>query len=294
MTGLVDCRPSDRLARALLLVKQLPPLSPMVRHLLATLYSSNDETSLSQVALWIEKDTLTSGKILALANSAYYGRREPILSIRHAVSRLGLNAIRNLVVSMSLSGYWNRIPMPADWSSSRFNAHSLGTAVLSERIASVLSPENAQLAFLAGLFHDVGQVIIAVFLRDSSDGRKRLSLAEHQELEKLELELVGFTHAELSARVVRSWNLPAAIENAVRFHEAILDASGSNSSDEVPLSQIVQAADCCVDCEGLSISGLPSPGKNRVLALNRLGPGIKDAALFRQFRSELDILLSVL
>ena len=294
MASLIDCRRNDQLARALIIVGDLPPLSPMVRHLLATLYSSSDETSLSQVALWIEKDTLTSGRTLALANSAYYARREPILSIRQAVSRLGMNAIRNLVVSMSMSRYWNRIPTPADWSTSRFNAHSIGTAVLSERIASVLSPANTEVAFLAGLFHDIGHVIIAILLRDNMDGRKRLSSAEHAGLQDLELELVGFTHPELSARIVRSWNLPASIEEAVRHHETIIESSRPNSLDEVPLCQIVQAADCCVDCEGLSIDGLPKRDKSRVLVLNQLGAGLKDSTIFHQFRSELDTLLNVL
>ena len=98
---MTSVRHPDRLVLALKLVADLPPLSPMVRHLLATLYSPTDDISLSQVAVWIEKDTLTAGRILALADSAYYARAEPIVSIHHAVYRLGLNANRNLVASMS-------------------------------------------------------------------------------------------------------------------------------------------------------------------------------------------------
>jgi hypothetical protein len=61
---MTSVRQPDRLVQSLKLVADLPPLSPMVRHLLATLYSQTDDIPLSQVALWIEKDTLTAGRIL--------------------------------------------------------------------------------------------------------------------------------------------------------------------------------------------------------------------------------------
>jgi putative nucleotidyltransferase with HDIG domain len=292
MTRLIDYRANDRLARALTLIKDLPPLSPMVRHLLATLYTSGEDTSLSQIAVWIEKDALTAGKVLALANSAYYGRTEPVLTIRSAISRLGLDAIRKLVLSMPMGGYWNRIPTPPEWSSSRFNAHSIGVAVLSEMIAAALSPANVQSAFLAGLFHDIGHIVIALVLRDNPDALKHLGVLEHAQLEELEVELVGFSHAELSATVVRSWNLPVSIENAVRFHEAPVDAERTDSGS-IALSDILYVADCYVDYEGLSIRGARKSNKDHLELIRQLNLGINEI-IFRRFHDELDILLSIL
>jgi len=293
MTRLLDHRDNDRLARTLKVAKNLPPLSPMVRHLLATLYTSGENTSLSQIAIWVEKDALTAGKVLALANSAYYGRTEPVLTIRSAISRLGLDAIRNLVVSMAMGGYWNRIPTPPEWSSSRFNAHSIGTAVLSEMIAGALSPEDVQAAFLAGLFHDIGHVVIALALRDNPDALKRLGVLEHPQLGQLEVELVGFSHAELSAAMVRSWNLPLSIENAVRFHEEPIDADRTDSGS-VALSDILYVADRYVDYEGLTIRGARKPNTDHLELIRQLNLGINDSIIFSRFHDELDILLSIL
>jgi HD-like signal output (HDOD) protein len=288
---MTSVRHPERLVLALKLVADLPPLSPMVRHLLATLYSPTDDISLSQVAVWIEKDTLTAGRILALANSAYYARTEPIVSIHHAVSRLGLNAIRNLVASMSMSRYWNRLPTPAEWSTSRFNAHSIGVAVLSDMIACIISPDKAETAFLAGLFHDVGQVGVAVLLRDDADALKKLSGAKHVHMEQLESELLGFSHSELSAATIRSWNLPAVIENAVRFHAAEIDCDRIKSGD-VALSDIVHLADRYVDYEGLSLSGRKEKGDTLPI-FDQLGL-TTDATIFARFHNELDTLLSVI
>jgi putative nucleotidyltransferase with HDIG domain len=286
---MTSVRHPDRLALALKLIADLPPLSPLVRHLLATLYSQTDDISLSQLAVWIEKDTLTAGRILALANSAYYARAEPIVSIRHAVSRLGLNAIRNLVASMSMSRYWNRIPTPSEWSTSRFNAHSIGVAVLSEMIAATIRADNAQVAFLAGLFHDVGHIGIAVLLREDAYAPKRSALRENVHQEQLELELLGFSHSELSAAIVRSWNLPRVIEQAVQLHEGEIDWDRITHGD-LALSDIVHLADCHVDREGLSISGVPEQNKDELPNLDLLGlPNV-----FTRFHDELDALLSVI
>jgi HD-like signal output (HDOD) protein len=282
----------NRLSQALKLVGELPPLSPMVRHLLATLYAPNDDISLSQVAVWIEKDAITAGRILGLANSVYYGRTAPILSIRHAVTHLGLNAIRKLVASMAMSQYWNRIPTPAEWSTSRFNAHSIAVAVLSDMIAATISPGHGQVAFLAGLFHDIGQVGIAGLLRDDPDGLKKLRVPKHDRLEQAESELLGFCHSELSAAVVRSWNLPVDIEQAVRFHEAEIDSNRIQGED-VALSEIVHVADVYVDYEGLSVSGVPTRKTDQLPILDQLGLA-EETAIFARFHEELETLLSVL
>jgi len=294
MTEVADSRGNERLEQALTLVKGLPPLSPMVRHLLAAASAPDDSTSLTEIAGMIERDPVTAGKVLALANSAFYARSAPILSIRQAVSRLGLNAIRNLVLSVSFSGHWNRIPTPAAWSTSRFNTHSIATAILAETIASALAPEKMELAFLAGLFHDLGRLIVAVLLRDEEETFRRLQQSEHVGLEWAESALLGFSHAELSAAIVASWKLPAPIEMAVRFHESPLDDPDRALSPGVPLCDIVHVADCYTDQQGLSISGSKAPEERTGRALEELGLGIDDADILPQFQDQLEVLMSIL
>ncbi|HUA19817.1 MAG TPA: HDOD domain-containing protein [Bryobacteraceae bacterium] len=294
MPEVADYPGNDRLAQALTLVQGLPPLSPMVRHLLASVSAPDDGASLAEIAGLIEKDPVTAGRVLALANSAFYARAIPVLSVRHAVSQLGLNAIRNLVLSVSLSGFGNRVPTPAAWSTSRFNTHSIATAILSETIASALAPEKMELAFLAGLFHDLGRLIIAVLLRDEGKSFQRLLETEHDGLEQAELDLLGFTHPVLSAAIVASWKLPAAIEMAVRFHENPFDDPDRALSPSVPLCDIVHVADCYADHQGLSISGEKALEEQTARALDELGLGIDDADILPQFQDQLEVLMSIL
>jgi len=286
-------RDSHDLAKAIALANDLPPLSPLARHLLATMSSPGEGPSLSEVASWVEKDTMTSGKVLALANSALYSRLVPTLSIRAAVTRLGINPLRNLIFHDSMTRVWSQLPTPAQWSSIRFNTHSIATAVFSEIIASVLAPERLELAFLAGLFHDTGRLIMTVLLHDELELLEELNRHEHQDLEKMEKELVGFTHSEISAIVARSWNLPASIETAVRYHEDPNTEPGQNESGEIRLSHIVNAADRCVDCQGFSISGAHREEEDKFQALRQLGPDIENS-IFTRFQNELEILLEIL
>ena len=287
-------RDSDQLAKAIALANKLPPLSPMTRHLLATISSPDEGPSLQEVASWIEKDIMTSGKVLALANSALYGRQAPMLSIRGAVMRLGINPLRNLLLHDSMAQAWSQLPTPAQWSSIRFNAHSIATAVFCEIIASALAPEFIELAFLAGLFHDTGRLIIAVMLRDQVATLEELNRHEHQDLEQFESELIGFTHSEVSAIVARFWNLPASIETAVRYHENPNADPAQDNTDRILLSQIVNAADWYVDCQGLSISGAPREEDDKLRMLRQFGFGADDTAVLSRFENELEILLDIL
>jgi putative nucleotidyltransferase with HDIG domain len=294
MTETTTCCASAQWTRALHLVDSLPPLSPLARHLLATITSPTETISLREVAGWIEKDPLTTGKVLSLANTAWYSRGAPILSVRHAVARLGLNPLRNLILSMSMGGFSKRLPTPSRWSATRFNKHCVATAVLSEMIANALAPRSMEVAFLAGLFHDLGRLIIVVLMHDNPEGLDRLIQEEHLRLEEVERELLGFSHSELSAVIVKSWNLPEAVETAVRFHENPEDDPGRNESNPYPLSTLVHAADCFIDCHGFSISDDTVQDEAAHQIFEKLGLATDDSPLTLQFRDELDILLKIL
>ena len=280
------------MARAIRLANDLPPLSAIARRLLTTICSPGAEPSLGEVASWIESDALTSGKVLALANSAFYGRSVPILSVRVAVARLGLNPLRSLILGSSLNRLWSQLPTPRQWSTSRFNAHSIATAVLCEMIASTLTPADSQLAFLAGLLHDTGRLLIAVLVHDNADALARLNVDDHS-LEEAERDLIGFTHPELSAALVRSWSLPVAIENAIRYHEHPDNDPGRNVTEgDLLLSDIVHVADYFADCHGFSISGLARQNVEHVSAFSRLD--VDETTIAGDLRDELDVLLSLL
>jgi hypothetical protein len=147
---------------------------------------------------------------------------------------------------------------------------------------------------LAGLFHDTGRLIIAVLLHDNVEALAELNRHEHVDLEAVEKELVGFTHSEVSAIVAKSWNLPASIETAVRFHENPSADPAVGEDDKILLSHIVNAADWYVDCQGFSISGARREDEDKLKLLHQFGLGVDDTTVFSRFENELEILLDIL
>ena len=249
--------------KALRALGSLPPFSPVLNRLLASLAS--EDVSFTKLADLMEKDTVVSGNVLHLVNSAMFARRGTVNSVRHALSLLGVNKLRNAVLGMSISRMWNATRTPPHWSMANFNMHSVATAQLADMLAQKIPVVYPEGAFVAGLLHDVGLLLIAVGLPVESAKTFEASQNQGCSLADAERELLGFTHADLSADALATWNLPRPIQEAVRDHhletpgghlpgnrESRREAPGAPGT-ELPLATLIRSADRYVDSAGISI-----------------------------------------
>jgi len=236
-TGLVK-------ARAIQCLGELPPFSPILNGLLASL--AKEDVSFNKLGDLIEKDPVMAGKLLHLVNSALYARRGSINSVRHALSLLGINKLRNAVLGMSISRMWNQVKTPPSWSMARFNMHSSAVAILSDLLSQRLNVDYAEGAFVAGLLHDVGRLLIALGLTEEYDRILQMHEAGGKPLLDCEMETIGLTHPELSAEALAHWNLPEPIQNAVRHHH-------SPEPGPIMLSRVLDAANQYVNSMNVSI-----------------------------------------
>lgn len=239
--------------RAAKTLGQLPPFSPILNQLLADL--ANENVSYAKLSDLIEKDTVIAGNVLRLVNSGLYGRRGVINSVRNAVALLGLNKLRNTVLGMSVSRMWSQLKIAEGFSAKRLNLHSVATAVLADQLAGVLPVHYPEGAFLAGLFHDLGKMLIAVGMSEEYGHiqyRYKVSDASYRDCEQ---EILGLTHEELSAVAVANWNLPEPIQTAVLLHHrptADVPVMGS-AANVIPLSHIIAAASHQANLMGISV-----------------------------------------
>jgi putative nucleotidyltransferase with HDIG domain len=234
--------------KALRSLSSLPPFSPILTRLLASL--AEEDVSFSALGDLIEKDAVVAANILHLVNSALYARTGTISSVRHAISLLGTNKLRNAVLGMSIARVWNRVKMPSSWSMARFNMHSAAVALLSDLLAQRLPVAYPEGAFVAGLLHDVGRLLLALGL--PNEYMRILELYDdsgRRTLVECEREIVGFTHAELSAQALRVWKLPEEIQIAVRDHHS----SPAESDKGIPLSHVLDAANQYANSSGITI-----------------------------------------
>jgi eukaryotic-like serine/threonine-protein kinase len=235
--------------------------------------------SFAEISKLIEKDTVLAGNLLKLVNSALYGRKNTITSVRHAVSLLGVNKLRNATLSMSVARMWNQTKTPPGWSMASFNLHSAGTAILADLLVQRVPVEHGEDAFAAGLFHDLGWLLVAISSPDEfkqvADISGRTSAADS--------EVLGVSHAELSAHALALWNLPVPIQNAVRYH-ANPENDPEAGSGSITLSRIISVADQCVRSMGCPINTIENDGEIPAEAPDALSEGLSD--VLAEFEAE--------
>jgi HD-like signal output (HDOD) protein len=253
---------------------------------------ANEDVSFAKISDLIEKDTALAGNVLRLVNSALYGLRGTVNSIRHAVSLLGIAKLRNATLSMSVARMWSQVKTPPGWSMARFNLHSVGVAILADLLTQQRDVQYGEGAFAAGLFHDLGLLLVALGLPEEY---KQITLLHKQSpkwIIEYEQQVLGLTHLELSAEALAVWNLPEPIQTAVRFAETPDLDPTVVPSDGISLSRVLNIADRYVKGAGTSLSlfeGTPEDGQ---LALESLGLGERLPEVLSEFETEFSTIQS--
>lgn len=272
----------DRVLRGL---ERLPPFSPVLQKLLSQL--AQDDVSFKSIATLVEKDAVLAGHVLRVVNSAAGGFRSRVNSVVHGISLLGVVKLRNILLGLSVSQMWTGIKTPASWSAARFNLHSVAVATFADLIAQefpVIYPEGA---FIAGLLHDLGRLLIVAAFRDEFEEeceRQRLGLSGSTWLD-WETNLLGCTHAEISALGLKNWRLPAPVQEAVQLHH-VASAEIPPGSAYWPLEQVLAVADRQV--HSLGFSYLPLVGTEAALPPDEFEQSAAWIALRQRFLEEVE------
>ena len=268
--------------RAIDSLSKLPPFSPILSKLLASLVG--EDVSFMVLGDLIEKDTVMSATILKVVNSAAYARRGSVNSVRRALSVLGIGKIRNTVLAMSISRMMNQAKPPAGWSMERFNKHAAAVAMLGDLLAQKVDTEYPEGAFVAGLLHDIGRLLIAMGLPREYAEISRLYRQSDRPWFECEKEVLGFHHAGLSADAMGEWKLPDPIREAILWHH---EPPAIQAGKPVPLALVLRAANVFVDALGHSIEVEPKAEMEALAGIESLGLASNvQAKLLEQFQIE--------
>lgn len=240
-------------------IEDLPSLSSVVSEFLDL--TRREFFTAKDFEVVLSKDQALVARLLRVANSAMYGRPRSIHSIPEAVVLVGLDQMKRIVFSVSTEGLTRTRLTNYYYEPHRgYWMHSTATGLAARAIAEALpdKPLHAEEAFVAGLLHDVGKLIIDEFL-DPEPGPRDVSLDE-------EAEAVGLDHAELAEYILDQWKLPHSIVEAIRDHHRGLDR------DDVPAgSRLLQLASSVIHTwgigyrEGLDLSRDFDPEPHRPL-----------------------------
>jgi putative nucleotidyltransferase with HDIG domain len=195
-------------------VEILPPAPNLLSKLLVAI---NDiDANFDEIVNFIEVDPSLTAKLLQICNSAFFGSDDPLIDVRDAVSRIGYQSIY-LLVSMIKGAESFRLTPATQKESAAMWRHAVTTAYAAQFVAAAAGT-NSNLAFTAGLLHDIGKV---VFFKTGPDYYKvilKRALDAKASSHDFELASYGFSHAEVGCELLAQWKLPEQITESVRFH----------------------------------------------------------------------------
>lgn len=175
---------------------------------------SNPKYTAKDMGVVISKDPALTARLLKIVNSSFYGFQARVDTISRAITIVGVEDLKNLVLATSVIDKFTAIPaelvdMTDFWMRS---VHCGMTAKLLAKKSCVLHHERL---FIAGLLHDIGSLILYHLLPEKS--LQVLLAAEYSRarIAKLEQEIIGFTHAEVGAELIKSWGLPDSLFEAI-------------------------------------------------------------------------------
>jgi putative nucleotidyltransferase with HDIG domain len=247
----------DRLALLVGRVEMLPSAPKVFQEILTCLQAPT--ASVADAARIIGRDLAMTANVIKLVNSAFFGSRQPITTASRAVAYLGLDTLGALVLGHSAfkSGVTTGI---AGYSLERLWKHSLDAAVAARTIALFehQSPAVAEIAFLAGILHDIGKVVYAT--------RAAAADAPAASIEEATVQMDAH-HAEVGAYLLGLWGFPNSIVEAVAFHHSPSLASG----EDLSLSRLVHIADRLVH--------QPQSEERQEEVAGPVGPGLEPGLL---------------
>lgn len=229
--------------------KNLPSLPHILLKLLQA--CNQDNGGLNKISEIIDKDPALSAKILKLVNSAYFGLSKPIEDIKQAVVLIGTSGVKNVAVCSCIYEAFPKSKGSGVFDLKRFWWHSLRCAFLAKKIAEEVKYSQPDEAFLSGLLHDIGKLVLWVNFGKTYEELLENTKGHPEALLEGETRL-GATHCEVAAWLLDRWHLQSVLTDPVLYHhEPQCRVMGA-----LPLVQIVYVANAlCQDIDSYETRG---------------------------------------
>ena len=198
---------------------------------------SDPKFDFKELSNLVKADQALAGRILKVANSAYYGMSGQVSSIHQAAVLLGSKLLARIIAILAQSKVLGGALKGYGMNSGDLWKHSLAVSVGSDIIAKEISPEYSGEAFLAGLLHDAGKILLDPYILERKDTFDELCQKTHQSRIDIERKVLGLDHAVVSSELCVDWNLPYFVGEAIRFHHC------PSSSKANLLAYVIHAAD---------------------------------------------------
>jgi putative nucleotidyltransferase with HDIG domain len=240
------------LAQRLKQLRDLPPLPSVVLDLIGSF--GREDVDVTTLAEKMSRDQALAAKILRLANSSFYGLPAKVRTVTQAIVVLGFASARALAVASSVIE--NFSPGGHHVDVAEFWRHSIAVALGAKNLARRANLDQ-DFAFVAGLLHDVGQLVLAIGFPDEYARVRAACACDDITVSEAELRVLGVDHQRAGQLLAEMWKFPPLIQRAIGHH----DAPAATDLADVP--GVVHAANALV--LALDLGGGPHAAVPRLL-----------------------------
>ncbi len=179
--------------------------------------TADPDSSIDDLMRVIQTDPSLTASILKIANSALFGHVMAVASLQEALMILGFNEIQNIVLTKAVFNSFKQINTHKWFDIRRFWEHSF-LCGLAAKIISSKTPLAKNELFISGLIHDIGKLVI--YLSQPEDFKRIVEASFELNFRTTEAEkkIVGITHEEIGASLLKRWMFPQNLLTAVEFH----------------------------------------------------------------------------
>lgn len=215
--------------------KELPVMPPVAAEVMKK--AENPDSDLGALSKLISRDASLAVRVLKIANSSFYSMPRKVETLQQAIVLLGYSTLRTLVVAASMKDVFARFGLAERllWE------HAVGAGVAATLIASEVGGISRDEAFLGGLVHDVGKLVMYAQAEKRYQEVLQAVYANEKTSIEAERESFGFDHTEVGQLLLARWKLPERLSAAVGAHHALARAEGVDGAK--PLAAVLQVAD---------------------------------------------------
>lgn len=250
-------------------IPELPAVALQVNRLL-----DDPDTSAQDLARLIMMDPSLTTKVLRLCNSAEYGFVRKIATITEAVSILGYNELKRMILTIISHGFLDRPVEGYALEKGALWENALTCAIYARYIATKENFKNAELAFIAALLRDIGKIAMENYIRgrnltlEETVKSQRCSYAEAEE------RIIGASHTEVGSQLAKQWNLPESLAKVISYHHTPSQIPPNTELDDIKLVCMVHLADTftMMTGKGIGTDGLMYPLDMGIFEYLRLSP----------------------
>ncbi|MCK6449080.1 MAG: HDOD domain-containing protein [Planctomycetes bacterium] len=197
----------------------LPSLPEVVTKLNGMI--NDPKVGVNQLGAVVAQDAAITAKVLRIANSSYYGLKEPVLSAEQAATVVGARSLRNIALQASVFARYEHLAAVPDFDLKSVWRHAILVAQLSQWLArSARRPVGltAEEFYTCGLLHDIGKVVMLESLGPQYVDVIREAAHARQAIHLVEARVLGFSHVDVGTLVATRWHLPDAVVRSIEFH----------------------------------------------------------------------------